>query len=147
MEFLRRKFYEGFAVNFAKDRHRLLTWVALWPAAWLKQRAVTVTEAEYKKIFFGVFMDALRFGDTGNITYLPAYLRRVIQSHFAMHGDEIYEGAKSVRNLTENALLMAGKLAARAEPDPVADLARAHRLLTARKRPIKQASQRQQDLL
>src|SRR6185369_17295894 len=78
--FLQRKFYEGRAVAFQKDRRRLLEWVVLWPARWLDERGVTVASDKYREIFMSVFMDSLRFGDTANITYLPAWLAKVIQS-------------------------------------------------------------------
>src|ERR1035437_2218454 len=92
--FLERKYYEGHRIEYLKDRRRLLAWVVLWPATWLHERGVTLPDERYRQIFMGVFMDALRLGDTGNIKYLPAWLAKVIQSHFAVHGDEIYEQAK-----------------------------------------------------
>lgn len=80
--FLQRKFYPGQPVAFAKDRRRLLDWVILWPAKWLDDRGVTIPADRYRAIFMSVFMDGLRFGDTANITYLPAWLAKCIQSHF-----------------------------------------------------------------
>jgi len=145
--FLQRKFYEGRAVAFQKDRRRLLEWVVLWPARWLDERGVTVASDKYREIFMSVFMDSLRFGDTANITYLPAWLAKVIQSHFDHHGEEIYEEAKSVRALTENALLMA-RGAIVAGPDPVRDLAQAARLLRrSKKHPVKPSNTGQLNLI
>jgi hypothetical protein len=140
--FLERKFYEGHRVEFLKDRRRLLAWVVLWPAVWLHERGVTLPDDRYRQIFMAVFMDALRLGDTGNIKYLPAWLAKVIQSHFAVHGDEIYEQAKSIRTLTEHALLSAGK-AIQARPDPVRELAVAARLVKAAK-PARKPTQKEQ---
>jgi hypothetical protein len=97
---------------------------------------VTLPAEKYREIFMAVFMDGLRFGDTENITYLPTWLAKVIQSHFDHHGDEIYEQAKSIRALAENALFSAGKLA-KSGPDPVRELAAASRLLRPQKRPVK----------
>ena len=94
LAFLERKFYPTHHIAFLKDRTRLLDWVVLWPAKWFDDRGVTVPADRYKAIFMGVFLDGLRFGNTGNITYLPAWLAKVIQSHFAMHGEEYYEQAK-----------------------------------------------------
>lgn len=131
--FLERKFYQGHRVEFAKDRPRLLAWVVLWPAKWLDQRAVTIPADRYRQIFESVFMDGLRFGNTGNITYLPAWLAKVIQSHFAIHGDEIYDEGKNLRAVLERTLLVAGKQLGQA-PDPVRELAQAARLLKAPKR-------------
>jgi|SRR5579859_3118641 len=135
LDFIRRKFYEGHAVEFRKDQRRLLAWVILWPAQWLADRGVTLPDDQFLKIFNDVLMDALRLGNTGNIRYLPAWLAKVIQSHFAVHGDEIYEQAKSIRTLADSALLVAGK-AAVARPDPVRELAVAARLI----KPVKRAS-------
>ena len=89
-----------------------------------------------------VFMDALRFGNTEVINYLPAWLGRVIQKHFSIHGDEIYESAKSIRTLADHALLSAGK-AVQARPDPVRELAALARLVRA-PRAVKKTTQKEQ---
>jgi hypothetical protein len=133
-DFLQRKFYEGRAVEFAKDRRRLLDWVILWPARWLDKRGVTIPADRYREIFMAVFMDGLRFGNTGNITYLPAWLAKLIQSHFEHHGDQIYAEAKSMRTMVEHAVLVTGKLAQNPAPDPIRELAQAARLLASNKR-------------
>lgn len=138
--FLERKFYEGHAVSFAKDRRRLLEWVVLWPASWFNKRAVSVPPDRYREIFFTVFMDSLRFGNVGKITYLPAYLAKVIQSHFQHHGDEYYEQAKSARSLAEHTIMVLGRLPQAAVADPVRDLAVARRLLVADRKAKKVAS-------
>lgn len=139
LEFVERHFYAGHPVAFAKDRRRILDWVILWPAAWLNNRGVTVPAARYGEIVRGVLMDALRFGRLEEITYLPAWLKKVLQSHFALHGDEIYAEAKAMRNLVEHALVVAGRHV-QAEPDAVKELAATRRLLNVakgRKRPVK----------
>ena len=66
--------------------------------------------------------------------------------HFACHGDEIYDEAKSVRNLVQNAVMVAGSLPIR-RPDDVLALAQVAALLTPRKRPVKPTPNRQLDLL
>src|SRR5579872_3818331 len=77
LDFVQRKFYSDHPLAFTKDRPRLLKWVVLWPAAWLNKRGVTLPADRYREIFMAVFMDGLRFGDTGNITYFPAYLAKI----------------------------------------------------------------------
>jgi hypothetical protein len=144
--FLQRKFYQDHDHAFSKDRQRLLEWVVLWPAKWLDRRGVTISDDQYRALFESVFMDSLRFGDTENITYLPAWLAKVIQSHFAHHGDEIYQAAKNVRTLTEHALLMAGKLVQK-QPDPVRELAQAARLIRPKKSTSKVSKKEQLTLL
>jgi hypothetical protein len=136
--FLERKFYEGRPRIFMKDRRRLLAWVVLWPAKWFNQRGVTVPADRYREIFMNVFMDGLRFGDTGNITYLPAWLAKIIQSHFSHHGEEYYDAAKLLR---ENDLLkgiLSGKLQPMRWPvparDPIREMAAAAALLKPKKK-------------
>ncbi|MGA2178823.1 MAG: hypothetical protein ABSH15_04490 [Verrucomicrobiota bacterium] len=146
MGFLQRKFYEGHAVEFRKDYRRLLEWVVLWPAKWLIEKGVSLPDDRYREIFMTVFMDSLRFGNTDGIKYLPAWLAKVIQSHFAVHGDEIYESAKSIRTLAEHALLSAGK-ALQARPDPVRELAAAARLVKPAKAAKKPSQKEQLSLL
>lgn len=129
LDFLRRKFYEGDAVGFNKDKRRLLQWVVLWPATYLDERGVTLPPERYKEIFMGIMMLALQQGNTGNIIYRPAWLGKCIQSHFGIHWDEIYAEAKSARSLAEYALTMAGKIPVAKSPDPVAQMALAAKLV------------------
>jgi hypothetical protein len=128
LEFIRHKFYEGHGVDFVKDRRRLLQWVVLWPARWFNQRGVTETPERYKQIITGILLDAVRFGDTSQINYLPAWLAKVVQSHFNHHGDELYAVAKSARTLADHAVLVLGRIPRQAA-DPVRDLSTAYRLL------------------
>ena len=147
LDFLQRKFYQGHPVNFAKDRRRLLDWVVLWPAKWLNERAVTIPPDRYREIFYCVFQNALAFGNTNGITYLPAYLAKVIQSHFAHHEEEIYQEGKNLRTMVEETLLATGKLVAERQPDPVLDLARAARLLAPKRHAVKAPQKAQLTLL
>ncbi|NOS72025.1 MAG: hypothetical protein HOP33_19120 [Verrucomicrobia bacterium] len=129
---VQRKFYAGDAVNFAKDRKRILQWCLLWPAReWFKPKSISLPAARYQEILTKVIMEAT-IHQAEKINYIPAWLARVIQSHFEMHGDEIYEEGKAVRNVTENALLALGKLPVR-EDVLVNDFAAASHLLDAAK--------------
>lgn len=143
LDFLQRKFYPTHPIPFAKDRPRLLAWVVLWPAKWFSQRGVTVQPDRYLEIFSSVFMDGLRFGDLEKITYLPAWLATVIQSHFSHHGEEYYEAAKRERESIHNNTILKGILAGNmtastAAPDPIQEMAQAARLLKPKKRAQKQ---------
>jgi len=138
LQFLQMKFYSGHPIEFAKDRPRLLDWVVLWPARWFDQRGVTITSDRYRSIFFQVFTDALRFGNTGNITYLPAWLAKTIQSHFSIHGEDYYNEAKMVRDQAQTALLSLGRMV-KAGPDPVRDLAALAALIKTSRKPVKKA--------
>ena len=127
---LRSKFYgnspdEVKAYN--QDRSRLLAWVVLYPASWLNKRGVTIHGDDYRAAFVKVFIQAAAHVES-KVKYRPAYLRQVIQSHWAIHGEDYYEAAKSVRNLADHALLVAGQMRQNA-PDPVAELAKAAALL------------------
>lgn len=138
LEFIRRKFYEGDNVAFNKDKRRLLLWVVLWPATWLNERDVTLTTDRYKEVFMAVMMLALQQGNTGQIKYRPAWLGKVIQSHFDCHGDEIYAEAKSARVLNDSALSNLSRLPAAPAPDPTRELALAAGLLAGAKKRVKQ---------
>lgn len=129
---VQRKFYAGEVVNFAKDRKRILQWALLWPAReWFKPKSVSLPAARYQEILTKVIMEATIY-QAGKINYRPAWLARVIQSHFEAHGDEIYDEGKAVRNVAENALLALGKLPVR-EDALVNDFAAASQLLDAAK--------------
>jgi hypothetical protein len=137
LSFLQRKFYENHADSFAQDRQRLLKWVVLWPAKWLDERGVSLPLNRYRDIFMAVFMDAAMFQAQTKINYLPAYLRVVLEKHFAHHGEDYYDEAKSIRAQVDTALQIAvkiGKPVAQAAPDPIRDLARAARLVKGKTR-------------
>src|SRR4051812_36231592 len=103
--FIGRQLYPGRAVDFAKDRPRLLGWVVWKLADYLDERAVTIPSARYIEIMLtgdrpnrkGILMEAIQFGDTGNIGYLPAWLGRCVDSHLTIHGEKYYEEGKALR--------------------------------------------------
>lgn len=128
------KFYAGHAVNFQKDKPRLLAWVVFEPARWLKSRGVTITTTRYGDLMRKVIMDAAAHGNLEDIHYLPAWLRHTIQTHLAMHGEEVYFEAKNARTLVENAMsLVGGRVGVQAGPDVVAEFTAADRLIKAAK--------------
>lgn len=129
---IERQFYAGQRVPFLKDRSRLLQWVVLWPATWLDERGVTISPARYQDLLIGsngILIEALRHGATGEIGYLPGWLRKCVQSHFEVHGERIYEDAKSVRSIADHVLLQVGRTGP-ALVDPVRQMAQAARLLS-----------------
>lgn len=148
LEFIRIKFYPGAGVDFAKHRRDLLNWVVLWPAAWLVKRGTSLPGDQYYDLVEKVLMDAARHQVQTKITYYPAYLKQVIQSHFAKHEDEIYDGAKAFRATVDHALLVAGRQIGQAQPDPVRELARMKSVLRAAapKKLPKKAQARQLDM-
>lgn len=147
LDFVARKFYEGDGLGFVKDKPRLLKWVLLYPAKWLDERGVTITTERYRKLVNDVLMEALRHGNTAQIGYRPAWLGKVIQSHLAIHGEELYGEAKSARSLAENALLMVGRLSTSRQDDPVKTLVAASRLLERKKPHNKPVGKDQLNLL
>lgn len=146
LNFVRQKFYEGDFKSFAQDKRLLLKWAILYPAKWFNQRGVTMPGERYKKIFCDILLNALRMGNTGNITYRPAWLGKTVQSHFEHHGEEYYAEAKAARTLAEHALIVCGRSVAAGKPDPVSDLARAAGLLekaTRGKKRVKKTGSKQ----
>lgn len=128
LDLIRRKFYEGDSVAFAKDRSRLLAWVVLWPASWLNSRGVSITTDSYREVFSKVIMEAVIHG-TEKVRYRPAWLKQVVQSHFKIHGEEIYNAAKSARSLVETAMLLTGK-SAHIQSDPMREMSVARSLIS-----------------
>lgn len=130
--FIRRGFYADDAKQFFQDRRLLLRNIVLWPAAWLNDRGVTIPPARYKEIFMAVILDAMRFGHTDQIKYRPAWLGRVIQSHFAAHGDELYEEAKALRGQVDQ-VIKGLPVPSSKEADPVRQMAEASALLNVKR--------------
>ena len=145
LNLIRSKWYQGDAASFAKDRSRLLSWVVLWPASWLNSRGVTISTERYREVVSKIILNAVVFG-TEKVRYRPAWLKQVVQSHFRIHGDEIYAAAKSLRTLVENTILLAGR-PAQAAPDPIREMAAARALIQASKLPPKRPAKEQLSLL
>lgn len=145
LRFIRTKFYQGEAVEFEKDRPRLLKLVVLKFASWLDERGVTLPSDRYLAIMRDtILMDAVRFG-TAEIKYRPGWLGVVVEKHLAHHGEEYYEEAKALRSVVETSLMLAR--AGVQGRDPVRELAQASRLLKAKKRVIKPVVNDQLNLL
>jgi hypothetical protein len=140
--FIQRKFYEGNAVAFNKDKKRLLAWVVLWPAEYLNEHGVTLPPDRFSQLVMDVLMLALQQGNTGSIYYRPAWLRKCVQSHFKIHWDEIYAEAKSARSLAEHALATASRLPVSQVADPVTEMALAAKLVKGTGRPAKKGVKR-----
>lgn len=137
---VRRKFYEGDAKGYFKDQRNLLQWALLWPAReWFKPKDVELPPERYREIMATVIIEAAAHV-RGRIHYRPAFLKMVIQSHFAVHGEEYYEEAKSLRTATERALFGLGKLPARTVPSLVDQFTAASRLLDVTKPKRKKAA-------
>lgn len=118
-------------------------------ASYLDEKAVSISTARYQEIMQSVLMEALRFGDTGNITYLPAWLGRCVESHLAVHGEKYYEEGKANRDNVQTHLAGALKIAQAGVQgrDPIREMADAARLLKGKKRVFKPASKEQLNLL
>jgi hypothetical protein len=139
LNFIRTHFYQGHPLDFVKQRRDLLRWVVFELAVYLDGKTVTIPATRYIEIMVGdkgILMEAIRFQAADKITYLPAYLRRCVQSHLAIHGEDYYNEGKSLRNAVDVAIKFAQKQVA-SEPSVVEELAAAARLLKAPKRAIK----------
>jgi|ERR1051325_1096789 hypothetical protein len=132
---LHRKFYQGKTEHSPKTPAVNELGGSIASARRLDERGVTISSDKYNKIFMSVFIDSLRYGDLEKISYLAAWLAKVIQRHFDHHGEEIYQKAKFVCTLTEIAPLFAKKNAAPVAYDPVSEFAQAHRLIRPKGRP------------
>lgn len=139
-DFICRHYYPGERVRFLKDQTFLLREVVLWPAKWFDTRGVTIPGQRYQDLMIssgkppGILMDALRYGDPPK--YPPAYLMACVQRHFDVHGESLYEEAKSVTWAIDRVISGLQSTATLAPPDPIRDLARAANLLRPRKRSV-----------
>ncbi len=147
LDFIRTKFYGGNTVQFSKERKDLLRWV-VWKLAWyLNSKGVTLPIERYREIVLdSILMDAVRFGNTTKVKYVPAFLKVVMDRHLAMHGEEYYEEGKRLRSRVDF-LVSKAQIAIGKQPDPVEEMATAYRLLGARKRPVKAPAKEQLTLL
>lgn len=140
LELIQRKFYEGRAVQFAKDRKDILHMVIYWPAReWFRPKALSVPNARYLQILTDILIQAAAF-QTEPLRYPPGWLGAVVTKHFAHKGESYYAEAKSARSLADHALATLGKLTPKEEDDVVERFAAADRLLAASKTVAKRAT-------
>lgn len=130
--FIRSHWYQDAPETaFLKDRSRLLEWVVFEAAGRLDGASVTLPGDRYLEIHLTILREALTHG--GRPTYIPAYLRHVVQSHWRIHWERYYEQAKAVTPRIEECLrdLAAG---VGRRPDPVRELAQAKSLISTQRR-------------
>jgi hypothetical protein len=150
MAAIRGPFYgDATPKQWAQDYHFIRDRVVLWPATWLDKRGITLKPERYKAIILEVLQEIKHHGNTGHITYWPAYLAKCVQERFKHRAEDIYEEGKNLRAQMENVLtgLAVGtRSTASHEIDPIRALAEARRdLLKAKntrraKTPAKQLS-------
>jgi hypothetical protein len=149
LRFIQTHFYAGQPVAFAKDTRRLLEWVVLKLAVYLDDKAVFIPTARYLDIMKNeILMPALQCGDTGNITYLPAWLGKVVESHLKIHGEDYYNEGKAERENIHTYLAGALKAAQAGIQgrSPIQEMATAARLLKTKKTVFKRPSKDQLSL-
>lgn len=103
----------------------------------------------YNALILGVLLDIRCRGNTGAVKFCPVYMKQCLQEYFKHHGDEIYDEAKSIRTVLEQAMLAAKNAHRTKAPDPVELMAQAYRLSRhqGRPRPAAKPQTRQQELL
>lgn len=143
MAAIRNAFYPGNPVWF-KQRSFIKRHVVCWPATWLIERGVTLSAFRYKQLVLEVVMGVKQHGNTDAVKFWPGYLKQCLQSHFAMHGDEIYEEAKAIRGKIQSALEECRRSGA-AAIDPISVIAMARKL--DRPKPRLKANKQQLHLL
>jgi hypothetical protein len=103
---IRGQFYgDASPKKWFQDRPFLLRNVVLWPASWLNKRGVSLKPERYKAIILECIADIKHHGATGVVQFWPGYLMHCVQEHFKHHGDEIYKEGKSLRTLSERAMM------------------------------------------
>jgi hypothetical protein len=149
LHFIQTHFYQGQFIPFAKARPFLLERVIFKLATYLDEKDVTIGTDRYLEIMQKVLMEALQFGDTANIGYLPAWLGKCVDSHLSVHGEKYYEEGKVNRANIQTHLAAALKIAQAGVQgrDPVREMAAAARLLKAKRKPFKAPQKQQLTLL
>jgi hypothetical protein len=137
MQMIRGQFYgDAGARTWPRDQQVIRRDVVLWPAAWLKDKGLTMTPVRYRALLIEKLNDVKRNCAQASFKYLPAYLAKCVQDHFRFHEDEINAEAKAITGSVHSVL---SKLKVAPAADPIWAMAGVHAILTARKRAKKQA--------
>jgi len=133
---IRSAFYgDATEKQWHQDKNFLLKNVVFWPASWLNQRGVSLPPARYKAIVLDVIQGIKHHGKTDSIKYWPGYLMHCVKKRFAIHGDEYYDEAKSLRSSLSLAMKVTNGLVV---ADPVRVMAEAQRELERASRKTRQ---------
>jgi hypothetical protein len=131
MEHVRTQFYGDQEKRFYQEQRELMG-VLTWPAAWLRERRITLPMARYEAILRGVILEMQRHGDTGKVRHFPSYFARCVRLWFVHNGEALYMERKSLRDALPNMRELLARTGAK-EADPVEALAAAHAVLATRK--------------
>lgn len=132
---IRRQFCAQLTDKQWYENQRFFKRVILYPAKYLNERGVTLPPDRYQAILQDVFQEIKRHGQTAVVGFWPGYLLKCVQEHFAHHGEDYYSEGKSLRSMTERALMGFGRAREAAQAaDPVAPMAQAYAILSRPKR-------------
>jgi hypothetical protein len=133
---LRNQFFKGRDKFFHQEKGLLMQAIT-YPARWLDDRAVGLSEARYTAIVTEIIRTVNAHGNLSQIRSPGRYLLHAVQEHMRHHGEDYYETAKATRNAIEDAL--AGikqrgvRRADKSVDSTVPVLAETHRVLSAAK--------------
>ena len=124
---------------FQAHHHFIKQNVILWPAREIcAEHGFTLPADRYEKIMLMILDDIRENREAAVVRFWPAYLMKCVQSHWRHHWEEYYAEAKSLRELTTQAMVALGSLEKR-EDCGVESLALAHRVLAASRKARKKA--------
>lgn len=138
MGMIRAQFYAGAKPGvWQQDQHYIRREVVLWPASWLREKGMVLPAGDYKRLLVEKLVDMKAHMQVAKFTYLPAYLRQCVQSHFRVHEDAIYAQAKAVQ--APLAAVLRG-IKPGAAPDVIEPLSAAHAVLVSHRKAKKPAA-------
>lgn len=131
---IRRRFYQQDPANhWHRDQLDLIKNLT-WPALWMHQRGITVSQPRYRKLLEERLDAIARHGDSKRWRkHFPTYLLKCLQDHFAHHGEELYEELKHIRNVLFGLESQLKELLPTQQQEKEIDaMARTHQLLNTR---------------
>ncbi len=142
---LRNQFYPDDAKGFYQQRSLLIRGIT-YPASYLSERGVGLTEADHRRILTDQIRGIQHHGATQKIRFFGRYWLHVIQQHMRHHGETYYDSGKTIRTLAASGLDSIKAKAAASALDTTDRLAEIHAAIRLPARRKKQAQKRPEQL-
>jgi hypothetical protein len=98
MDLVRRDLYRGKPDKAWHSQKKMVKKAVLYPAKWLKQRAVPMSGERYQEIVQDIVATMVREGSLHKVAYMSRYLYVTVQRHMDHKGDAYYQEGKAIRN-------------------------------------------------
>lgn len=99
LEHIEKQFYQNTHPKKFHQNKRMLIYTLTWPATWLEQRALHISQQKYEHIIKHITHQIIKHGKPHTYQkYFPRYLLKCIQQYFAQNEDKLCHELRHIKN-------------------------------------------------